>query len=433
MTARKKTTLCHSGKKACDRLCRKERRKGQVGLIPPKDAIRAGERKLSPIFEPFLKRKAALKRLEERLPPRVYTVLEPLIGSFNENSVSIQGLKAKKFFAGKDMKTATFVLTARTSDEKRIDAIVKALELDVDREGMVFIVSAMRDSDFVLDLISRIDVSKRHKLHPVKIPDGPKSAGYTRSWCFYLASLIPSKATVIVRDDRRLIWTAKRSNRVIQMNHKNPWDEQWPKFIKALWKSHDPNKPSQDHIPRGMWVTFTPQRGTRNLGKTIWPLLNQAYMANAQTFRDLQKIGGYPQAPVFEDYLAATLMHKVCGFVCMTAGRFYCKRTIAGCESLARPGDSTGDFKSLENVYDPIQLEMALRATCALHRMHSMVLSQDRLTFTVADTTQTFVKGNRKGGGTVHFLLAQWVLTREAITDAMETALGELSRMSVCA
>ena len=130
----------------------------------------------------------------------------------------------EEFFSSLSQLTC-FVLTASSNDVKRCDYIKKLLVEDVGNFDDVIVVMAERDwaNTEYCRAIGVQGEDKLQKVHVIRVPNGPKTAGYTRSWCFYLATFLTNDdATVVVRDDRRFIRPGKRVERRLLRILNNP-------------------------------------------------------------------------------------------------------------------------------------------------------------------------------------------------------------------
>ena len=225
-------------------------------------------------------------------------------------------------------------------------------------------------------------------VHVVIVPNGPKTAGYTRSWCFFLASHHIDDAIVVIRDDRRFIRPAKRSGVGKIVPNSNPAITLRDRFDNIASKLKD-----------GVFYYPTPPQGTAKGNEfrvDDWPRLNQVYVGLVSTFKTFQKLtGGYPQGPILEDYLAAKLAYDA-KLHCSSLGRFICKGTDGKCESLARPKD----VSKLPYMKGSVEYILAMKMVKGL----GCTYSDGKLTINIGDTTQIFDEKKPNEGGQMAIL-----------------------------
>jgi hypothetical protein len=324
-----------------------------------------------------------------------------------------------------DETLGCFILTAASSDVRRCDYITELWNKDVNNFDWVVIVMARRDfqNDEYCERIG-LHADLPNNFRVFVIPDGPKTAGYTRSWCFYLATLLPNTETrVCIRDDRRWVFAAKK-------RRSGSLAEQPAKTVKEMLID-----------PEGNWrivhnTIYSPICGmatTTNVpavGK--WSQVNQALFATVSTLRLFhERKGWYPQGPILEDY-CATKMYFECGFTCSTLGPWVGKRTLGGCTSLARQGDSTGEVNFLH--YSDAVLELALDMARRLKPEISADRGRRKITWTVGTDTQTFREGDSDGGGTTAVLtafLAYYLDTAESNLGVVRSAFTNYSSVNL--
>ena len=302
----------------------------------------------------------------------------------------------KDFFSRVDtVRQATilklcYVLTSSTNDTIRYRYINKLLKEDAINFDTIIVVMAQQDwsnANYCVD-IGVLGKERPSNVHVVIVPNGPKTAGYTRSWCFFLASHHIDDAIVVIRDDRRFIRPAKRSGVGKIVPNSNPAITLRDRFDNIASKLKD-----------GVFYYPTPPQGTAKGNEfrvDDWPRLNQVYVGLVSTFKTFQKLtGGYPQGPILEDYLAAKLAYDA-KLHCSSLGRFICKGTDGKCESLARPKD----VSKLPYMKGSVEYILAMKMVKGL----GCTYSDGKLTINIGDTTQSFDEKKPNEGGQMAIL-----------------------------
>jgi hypothetical protein len=299
-------------------------------------------------------------------------------------------------------KHVVFVLTSASEDHDRCKYIKECLEKD-DNDNMdeIHIVMAARDynNKTYLCAIGLSDMSSKKNVIIHVVPDGPKTAGYTRSWCVYLASTLDcSEETVIwIRDDRRCIYPARGKRRARLSND----DNSTLKEKTASMKNVDLN----GGVLHG--IVYSPigqMANCKSFDTTYgdWTSLNQVYCCTARTWQLIQKLMTYPQGPILEDYYFARLLHDA-GFTCADMGNKVVKRT-GDCESNARPGDTGKRIYKLP--YDDQQMALAMQMAHGLQSTLMTCNERTMIKFQIGESEQTFSLGGVAHGGGQYAVLA---------------------------
>ena len=301
-------------------------------------------------------------------------------------------------------KHVVFVLTSASEDVARCEYIKKCLEKDVKNMDEIHVVMAARDynKNSYLCAIGLSDMRLKKNVIIHVVPDGPKTAGYTRSWCVYLASTLDcSEETVIwIRDDRRCIYPAKgRLNSILSNT-----DKITLKKKTASMKNIDLNGGLMGVLHGIVYSPIGQMAHCKSFATTYgnWKSLNQVYCCTARTWQLIQKLMTYPQGPILEDYYFARLLHDA-GFECADMANKVVKRT-SDCESNARPGDTGKRIYKLP--YDDQQMALAMQMAHGLQSTLMTCNERTMIKFQIGESEQTFSLGEVATGGGQYAVLA---------------------------
>ena len=223
----------------------------------------------------------------------------------------------------------TFILTASSNSIERCNFIKECLIKDLQTDQRIYIVMAQQDYNdkSFLERIGIDDILKvPNKIGIYIIPDLVRTAGYTRSWCIYLASVLKESSDTIIwiRDDRRGLYPGVSNN------------EQTRIRTLIANKSGFNYKHGTIYSPNGQRVTNI------ELSEGDWNKINQVICATKKTWEMIASITTYPQGPIFEDYYFSFILYEA-GFTCSNLGPEI-KIYTTSCESLARPGDNSSKY-----------------------------------------------------------------------------------------
>ena len=248
----------------------------------------------------------------------------------------------------------TYVLTSASIDLTRCNFVNKCWNQDLKTDDKVYIVIAQRDYNNTeyLQAIGLNDLSMiSSRLNIIVIPDGPKTAGYTRSWCIYLASIndCSDNTAIWIRDDRRQV-VPIISNRI---NIKK---------LKTSFKSKLIEYKLDENIvysPRGEMVWKKKNTPVNKITEK-WNQLTQVLCASKQTWKSIQCKICYPQGPILEDYFYSQILCDA-NYNCSDFGRKIGINTLDSLLSSARPGDTSSDYISDLYPNDPECKELAIQ------------------------------------------------------------------------
>ena len=132
-----------------------------------------------------------------------------------------------------------------------------------------------------------------------------------------------------------------------------------------------------------------------------------------------ERTGGYPQGPIFEDYLTAKLACDAM-LKCASFGSFICKGTDGNCVSIARRKDVT------KLPYERGTIEHFLSMKMIEGMGDCFSYSNGALKFTIGELTQRFVKApeNDDGGMMAIFAYEEYIKNRlvDSVPPVVSTA-----------
>jgi len=247
----------------------------------------------------------------------------------------------------------------------------------------------------------------------VIIPDGPKTAGYTRSWCVYLGSTnehFNDNTNIWIRDDRRKLVriTGSHIEKKLQLNK----NEQGAANLEH----------GTIYSPRGC-MAWKKKKTIIDRVQGDWCRINQIVCATKKTWRIIQNITTYPQGPIFEDYFFSLILYEA-GFNCSDLGRPFGIHTPSGLESIARP-DDTGiaiiecPYNDEDKIRLAIQMARGIAPAISFNGFDSGFVS---FTITIGDEDRdgaNWIFTNRpgaQGGGQTHTIAMLYMLQQEKNT-----------------
>lgn len=321
----------------------------------------------------------------------------------------------------------TFILTCQTNDQKRCRFIRQCIEADLETDDFVYVVMAERD--YNLEYLETIGLNnlqlKPNKLCIAVIPNGLKTAGYTRSWCVYLSSVlqVPDTVNIWIRDDRRKVVAIKNGKKSSSIDNKKTIRQLKNRLELVHGTIYSPNS--------GMiWKHLTSSRNRENVWETgKWSGLAQVLCATKKTWRMIQNITVYPQGPIFEDYYFSQILFEA-GFKCSTMGKKIGIHTLGGLKSIARPGDTENEvikcpYKTIEHIDKAIEMAKGIIPSIKKYNIddgyYSFTLSVGENSISEnCDTKSNKKKNNNffpfsnkpgaQGGGQTHTIVMMWML-----------------------
>lgn len=311
----------------------------------------------------------------------------------------------------------TFVLTSASKDIKRCNYIKDSIIKNLMSDDHVFVVMAERDyeSKTFLKSIGLDDLtSVINRLSIIVIPNGPQTAGYTRSWCVYLASQIDVDDNVLIwiRDDRRNVVPLGSNIKKKKGNGR--------KKIGIVSSHYDTFKSNlHAHVSHG--TVYSPNNSLiwkKNMSRfdnwkeTNWTKTNQVICATKKTWVEINKKISYPQGPILEDHAFSFLLHTS-GFKCSTMGKFIGIETLRGLESIARPNDTKKQiikcpYKKKEIIHKAVEM-----ASILLLAIKKYTINGNYINFTISIGDDTIIISNKpdtQGGGQTQCIAILWML-----------------------
>lgn len=303
----------------------------------------------------------------------------------------------------------TYVLTSSSIDSSRCNFVNKCWNNDLKTDDEVWIVMAQRDYSNVeyLEAIGLNDLSQvSSRLHIVVIPNGPKTAGYTRSWCVFLASIhhCSNDIAIWIRDDRRQVVPIvgnRIDSRALETSFK-------PKLEKLALEANTV------YSPRGVMI-WKKQNAPRDKVSGKWNQLTQVLCATKQTWNSIQSITCYPQGPILEDYFFSRILNDA-GFNCSDMGKKLGIHTPPGLSSSARPGDTCSNYINSLYPNDPecekLAIQMAFGIAPALEEITWDGEDHIQLSLKIGDSEpwKFSNKPGTQGGGQTHAVAVLYML-----------------------
>jgi hypothetical protein len=304
----------------------------------------------------------------------------------------------------------TFVLTAKSDDDRRCTFIKECLLSDLETDDHVYVVMTEQDyNPAYLEKIGLSDLSNiSDRLCIIVIPKGVRTAGYTRSWCVYLASIldVTDDTTIWIRDDRRKVVPIK-GKRIKGILNKS-----------SLSIAH-----GTIYSPKGSMSFRKGQKVNPEEGS--WCKINQIVCATKKTWRIIQAITTYPQGPILEDYFFSLILYEA-GFQCSDLGRKFAINTPANLESIARPGDTDGEiiqypYQDLQIIELAIQMARGVSPAILLDNATNLRPIFDKegwasfkIQIGTTKSSWTFTnKPGAQGGGQTHAIAMLYMIQRE--------------------
>lgn len=344
----------------------------------------------------------------------------------------IQIIKGEKNIKKLNNNHVTFVLTSApnfncfcknicstefcTHPIDRCNYIKECLENDIQSDEHIYIVMNVSDYENKTFLrLLNLDNTKEifNKISIIIIPNGSKCAGYTRSWCVFLAGYLEETLNkfIWIRDDRRKLIPIK--NNTIDYDKKI--------VDKSLLNIK--LKDGVIYSPRGdiIWKKNGLPRKPR---LQRWSQINQIICATNKTFKIINKLIVYPQGPILEDYAFNILMMES-GFKCSDLGINIGITTKKSLISLARKDDTKNKY--VLNLYDSddlrnraIRMSQIIRKYMSLKSFVDGHINLELLYFLENYTNDKSGnifkfsnKTNSQGGGQTHALSVMHMIQEE--------------------
>lgn len=354
-----------------------------------------------------------------------------VLDSYNFDINQIQIIQGEKNIDKLNNNHVTFILTAAPNFDcfcenicstencihpvYRCDYIKKCLKCDIQSDEHIYIVMNVSDykNKTFLKLLNLDDVKEIfNKISIILIPNGPKCAGYTRSWCVFLAGNLKQieNKFIWIRDDRRKLIPIIKNT----INFKKDFVD------KSLLELKD----GVIYSPRGDMIWKKTGRPINPLFKR-WSQINQIICATYNTFKIINKLIVYPQGPILEDYAFNILMMES-GFKCSDLGIDIGITTKKSLVSLARKDDTKKKY--VFNLYDSddlrnraIRMSQIVRKYICLKSFVDGHISLELLYFLENNTNNkepgTFFTFSNKignqGGGQTHALSVMYMIQEE--------------------